>query len=161
MITYRRLLISDISFIDKLILDEKKNYEIFLKIGWSTKQILNQLNKNTNFSFGIFFNNSLISFILGDLFNIEKISEYEILLLYVVKEHRSKGFGTKLLQKIEEKNYCLKKIYLEVSENNLEGIYFYKKMNFKKIYKRKNYFSLQDKKNNAFVMLKNYWYEKK
>ena len=156
MITYRRLLISDIDFIDKLILDEKNNYEEFLKMGWSTKQIKNQLNKNINLSFGGFYNNSLVSFILGDLFNIEKISEYEILLLYVVKEHRSKRLGTKLLQKIKEKNNCLKKIYLEVSEKNLEGISFYKKMNFKKIYERKNYFSLQDKKNNAFVMLKNY-----
>ena len=126
MITCRRLFISDISFLDNLILDEKNNYEEFLKIGWSTKQILNQLNKNTNFSFGIFSNNSLISLILGDLFNIEKISEYEILLLYVVKEHRSKRLGTKLLQKIKEKNNCLKKIYLEVSEKNLEGISFYK-----------------------------------
>ena len=156
MITCHKLQINDIDFIDKLILVEKHNYEEFLRIGWSTKQILNQLNKNTNFSFGIFSNNSLISFILGDLFNIEKISEYEILLLYVCKNFRNKGLGKKLIRKIEKNNSSLKKIYLEVSENNLKGISFYKKINFKKIYKRKNYFSLIDKKNNAFVMLKNY-----
>ena len=156
MITYRKLIISDIDSIEKLISLEKNNYKEFSKIGWSIKQVFNQLNKNINFSFGGFYNDSLISFILGDLFNIEKISEYEILLFYVCKDFRSKGLGTELLKKIEEKNNCLKKIYLEVSENNLEGIAFYKKMNFKEIYKRKNYFSFQNKKNNALVMLKNY-----
>ena len=156
MITYRKLIISDINSIDSLIFVEKNNYKEFLEMGWSTKQVLNQLNKNTNLSFGAFYNDSLISFILGDLFNIEKISEYEILLIYVCRDFRSKGLGTKLFKKIEENNNYLKKIYLEVSEKNLEGISFYKKMSFKKIYKRKNYFSAQDKKNDAFVMLKNY-----
>ena len=146
----------DINSIDRLIFFEKNNYIEFLKMGWSTKQVLNQLNKNIDFSFGGFNNNSLNSFILGDLFNIEKISEYEILLLYVCKKFRNKGFGTKLLKKIEENNTQLKKIYLEVSENNLEGLTFYKKMNFKKIYTRKKYFSFQNNKINAFVMSKNY-----
>ena len=156
MITYRKLLINDINFIDKLISLERDNYEEFLRMGWSTKEISNQLNKIINLSFGGFYNDSLQSFILGDLFNIEKISEYEILLIYVCKDFRHKGLGTKLLKKIKENNKCLKKIYLEVSENNLEGISFYKKMNFKKIYIRKNYFSIQEKKSDALVMSKNY-----
>ena len=156
MITYRKLLINDINFIDKLISLERDNYEEFLRMGWSTKEISNQLNKIINLSFGGFYNDSLQSFILGDLFNIEKISEYEILLIYVCKDFRHKGLGTKLLKKIKENNKCLKKIYLEVSENNLAGISFYKKMNFKKIYIRKNYFSTQEKKSDALVMSKNY-----
>lgn len=155
MITYRKLLINDINLIDKLIYIEKKNYEEFIRIGWSAKQVLNQLNKNTNFSIGGFYNNSLNSFILGDLFNIEKILEYEILLMYVCKDFRNKGLGTKLLKKLKENNICLKKIYLEVSESNLEGISFYKKMLFTKIYTRKNYFSFKNKKSDAFVMSKN------
>ena len=36
------------------------------------------------------------------LFNIEKISEYEILLIYVCKNFRKKGLGTKLLNKIDQ-----------------------------------------------------------
>ena len=156
MITFRKLIINDINSLDKLISLEKNNYSHFLKMGWSIKEIINQLNKNINFSFGGFYNNSMISFILGDLLNIEKISEYEILLLYVCKDFRNLGLGANLLKKIKENNNCLKKIYLEVSENNSEGISFYEKMNFKKIYERKNYFSTQDKKSDAFVMLKNY-----
>ena len=156
MINYRKLVIKDIGFIDKLIYVEKNNYDEFLKIGWSAKQIINQLKKNTNLSFGVFYNNSLISFILGDLFDVEKISEYEMLLLYVRQDFRGNGLATNLLKKIENNSNYLKKIYLEVSENNLEGICFYKKMNFKKIYKRNNYFLTQDIKSDAFVMLKSY-----
>ena len=156
MILFRKLTINDVKFIEKLISDEKINYEQFLRIGWSTKQVLNQLNKKTNVSFGGFYKDSLASFILTDLFNIEKISEYEILLIYVCKNFRNKKLGTKLLNKIEENNNNLKKIYLEVSENNLEGVSFYKKMNFTKIYTRKNYFSFLTKKSDAFVMSKNY-----
>ena len=82
----------------------------------------------------------LVSFIIGNLFNIEKISEYEILLIYVSKHFRKKGLGTQLINKIKKIISHLKKIYLEVSKNNSEGISFYKKMKFKTIYLRKNYF---------------------
>ena len=83
MITFRKLRDDDKSQIGKLILNEGFDYEEFIDMGWSLNQIINQLNKNTNFSYGAFYNNTLVSFILGDLLNIEKISEYEILLIYV------------------------------------------------------------------------------
>ena len=156
MITFRKLYKNDNKFLNKLIYTEENNYKDFLKMGWSLEQIINQFHKRTNFSFGGFHNDSLISFILGDLFNIEKISEYEILLIYVCKNFRKKGLGTKLFKKIEENNNCLKKIYLEVSKNNLEGISFYKKLNFKKINSRKNYYTIENKKTDAFIMSKNY-----
>tara|TARA_B110000014_G_C19901511_1_gene466440 strand:- start:284 stop:637 length:354 start_codon:yes stop_codon:yes gene_type:complete len=117
---------------------------------------MGQLNKDTNLSFGAFYNKSLVSFIIGDLFNIEKISEYEILLLYVSKSFRKKGLGSQLINKIEENKSRLKKIYLEVSENNLEAISFYTKMNFKTIYTRKNYFFIDNKRIDALVMDKTY-----
>ena len=120
--------------------------------------LLFKLYKNVNLSYGAFYKNLLISFIFGDLFYIEKESEYEILLIYVCKNFRKKGIGTKLLKKIEEnKNkLCLKKIYLEVSKNNTEGISFYNKMNFKKIYTRKNYYYINNKKIDAEVYSKNF-----
>ena len=156
MITYRKLSKDDNILLKKLISNEGIDYEEFLNMGWSLNEIINQLNKNTNLSFGAFYNESLVSFILGDLFNIEKISEYEILLIYVSKYFRKKGLGTKLINKIEENNNCLKKIYLEVSKNNSVGISFYTKMKFKKIYTRKNYFFLVNKKIDALVMSKTY-----
>ena len=156
MIHYRKLTKDDDNFFRNFISYEGKHYDDFLSMGWSTNQIINQINKKTNFSFGAFNNKTLVSFILGDLFNIEKISEYEILLIYVSKDFRKKGFGTKLLNKIEENNTRLKKIYLEVSKNNSEGISFYTKMKFKNMNTRKNYFFIKNKHIDAIAMVKTY-----
>ena len=156
MINYRQLTNEDNSLFNNLISREGKDYEDFLNIGWSESQIINQFSKNTNSSFGAFYDKSLVSFILGDLFNIEKISEYEILLIYVCKSFRKKGLGTKLLNKIEENNTRLKKIYLEVSKNNSEGISFYRKMKFIGMHTRKNYFFIKNKHTDALAMVKTY-----
>ncbi|MBD1147279.1 GNAT family N-acetyltransferase [Pelagibacterales bacterium SAG-MED31] len=156
MINYRQLTKNDDNFFKNLISYEGNYYDDFLSMGWSKNQIINQINKKTNLSFGAFYNENLVSFILGDLFNIEKMSEYEILLIYVSKHFRKKGLGTKLLNKIEENNICLKKIYLEVSKNNSEGILFYTKMKFIKIRTRKNYFFIKNKYIDALVMVKTY-----
>ena len=156
MINYRRLTKDDDYFFKNLIFYEGKYYDDFLSMGWSKNQIINQINKKTNLSFGAFYNETLVSFILGDLFNIEKISEYEILIIYVCKDFRKKGLGTKLLNKIEENNTRLKKIYLEVSKNNSEGISFYKKIKFIGMHTRKNYFNINNKKIDALGMVKTY-----
>ena len=156
MINYRQLTKDDVNFFKNLISYEGKHYNDFLSMGWSKNQIINQMNKKTNLSFGAFYNKMLVSFILGDVFNIEKISEYEILLIYVRKDFRKKGLGTKLLNKIEENNARLKKIYLEVSKNNSEGISFYTKMKFIGMHTRKNYFFINNKHIDALAMVKTY-----
>ena len=156
MINYQQLTNDDNNHFNNLIFNEGKNYENFLNMGWSSNQIINQFNKDTNLSFGAFYNESLVSFIIGNLFNIEKIAEYEILLIYVIEHFRKKGLGTQLINKIKENNNHLKKIYIEVSKNNSEGIAFYTKMKFKTIYTRKNYFLINNKTIDAFAMSKTY-----
>ena len=156
MINYRQLTKDDDNFLKNLISYEGKHYDDFLSLGWSKNQIINQINKKTNLSFGAFYNETLVSFILGDLFNIEKISEYEILLIYVSKNFRKKGLGTKLLNKIEKNNTRLKKIYLEVSKNNSEGISFYTKMKFIGTHTRKNYFFIKNNHIDALAMVQTY-----
>jgi ribosomal protein S18 acetylase RimI-like enzyme len=156
LINYRQLTNEDDNFFNNLISYEGKNYDDFLNMGWSKDQIINQINKKTNLAFGAFYSETLVSFILGDVFNIEKISEYEILLIYVCKNFRNKGLGTKLLNKIEENNTRLKKIYLEVSKNNFEGISFYTKMKFIGTHTRKNYFFIKNNHIDALVMVKTY-----
>ena len=156
MINYRQLTRDDNNFFKNLISYEGKYYDDFLNLGWSKDQIINQINKKTNLAFGAFYNETLVSFILGDLFNIEKISEYEILQIYVCKSFRKKGLGTKLLNKIEENNARLKKIYLEVSKNNSEGISFYTKMKFIGTHTRKNYFFIKNNYIDALAMVKTY-----
>ena len=143
MINYRKLTKDDDNFFKNLISYEGKHYDDFLSLGWSNNQIINQINKKTNLAFGALYNETLVSFILGDLFNIEKISEYEILLIYVCKDFRKKGLGTKLLNKIEENNTRLKKIYLEVSKIILKEYLFYTKMKFISTHTRKNYFFIK------------------
>tara|TARA_B100001175_G_C19470928_1_gene621692 strand:+ start:787 stop:1257 length:471 start_codon:yes stop_codon:yes gene_type:complete len=156
VIKIRKLKKKDSNYFNKLIDDDSANYHEFSCKGWTLHEINNQFNKTTNLSYGVFYRDIMISFIFGDLINIEKISEYEILLIYVSKHYRKKGFGTKLIKAIEENINCIKKIYLEVSINNLEGISFYKKMGFNEINIRKDYYSSKNKKNDAFIMLKNY-----
>ena len=156
MITYRRLTKNDNNLFKKLIIDEGAAYREFLGMGWSANEISNQFDKKTNFSCGLLYNNTLVSFVLGDLFDIEKFSEYEILLMYVCKNFRKKGLATKLINKIEEENNYLRKINLEVSKNNSKAILFYTKMKFKKIYLRKNYFLVDNEKIDALVMSKIY-----
>ena len=156
MINYQQLTNDDNNHFNNLIFNEGKNYENFLNMGWSSNQIINQFNKDTNLSFGAFYNESLVAFIIGNLFNIEKIAEYEILLIYVIEHFRKKGLGTQLINKIKENNSRLKKIYLEVSQNNSEGIAFYTKMKFKTIYTRKNYLLINKKRIDAFAMSKTY-----
>ncbi len=160
MISIRKLEKKDKKYFGELIRQDALNYKEYSRIGWSAKQIYNQFNKITNLSYGAFDKDLLISFIFGDLINIEKKSEYEILLIYVSTHFRKKGLGTKLIKNIE-KNTNLTKIHLEVSKNNLEGISFYKKMGFKKLYTRKDYFKFQNKRVDAFLMSKIIKNEKK
>jgi len=157
LITIKRLNKEDYQLFNELILVEGNNFNEFLKLGWSVNQIKKQLNKNVDLSYGAFYENVLMSFILGDLINIEKIAEYEILFIYVCKNFRNQGIGTKLLKKIEgiDNSVCLRKIYLEVSKNNREAISFYIKMNFEKIYTRKNYYIIDKEKIDAEVFAKN------
>ena len=62
-----------------LIFCNKEDFDYFQQIGWSKKQYLNQIDKKINYSFGISKNKKIIGFIIGDLINVEKKSEYEIL----------------------------------------------------------------------------------
>ena len=156
MIQSRKLEKTDSRYFEHLISEDLINYQEYIDQGWSLKQINNQFDKSTNLSYGFFYNDLMVSFIFGDLINIEKNAEYEIHLIYVAKNFRNKGLGPKLIKKIEENCHHLRKIYLEVSEINLKGISFYKKMGFKKIYTRKNYYSYQNKKTDGFLMEKLY-----
>ena len=80
---------------------EDKGY--FRALGWSKNQIILQFSKYVNFSFGGYYNKKFVAFLIGDLIFIEKVSEYEILFIYVKKTYRRKGLA----------NYLLNKIYIQ------------------------------------------------
>ena len=148
MIKIKKLKQIDLKTCLNLVHNEKDNFIDLKFIGWSKKQITSQFSKSIDYSLGIYKDNNLISFMLGDLISIEKDAEYEILLLYVKKSERREGFASKLLKYIEKqkKNLNLKKIYLEVSKNNNNAIYLYKKNKYNLINIRKNYYLIKNQK---------------
>ena len=110
-----------------------------------------------NLGYGLFEKDTLQGFVIGQLIRVEKILEYEILLIYIKENKRKLGYASKLLNEIptllQKKN--LKKIYLEVASNNFRAINLYKKNNYKKKGIRKKYYSIANKKIDAFFFEKN------
>jgi len=128
----------------------------FVNLGWSLNQFSLQFKKEICLGFGLFEDNVMHGFLIGDLITIEKNLEYEILLIYIKTNRRKLGYATKLINDIflifKHKN--LRKIYLEVAINNLAAINFYKKNNFNKNGIRKNYYNVGDNKIDAFFFEK-------
>ena len=156
MIKIKKLKQIDLKSCLNLVHNEKDNFIDLKLIGWSKKQITSQFSKSIDYSLGIYKDNNLISFMLGDLISIEKDAEYEILVLYVKKSERREGFASKLLKYIEKqkKNLNLKKIYLEVSKNNNNAIYLYKKNKYNLINIRKNYYLIKNQKIDSLCYVK-------
>tara|TARA_B100000700_G_C14543217_1_gene622996 strand:- start:37 stop:513 length:477 start_codon:yes stop_codon:yes gene_type:complete len=156
LIEFKKLKQTDLKSCLDLVYNDSEDFHDLKDIGWSKKQINSQLNKINNYSLGIYDNNNLITFVLGDLIFIEKDSEYEILILYVKKSRRREGFASKLLNYLEKqkKSLNLKKIYLEVSKNNNNAINLYKKSKFNLINIRTNYYLINNQKFDSYCYVK-------
>jgi len=146
------------NFIDchNLIAINKNDKFYFENLGWKLNQFKKQLLKDNNFSLGLFNNDLIISFVIGDIISIEKITEYEILLIYVNFNYRQLGYACKLLNEIPlslNKNH-LKKIYLEVSSDNFSAIKLYQKNNFLQTGARKNYYKFTNKRFDSLLFEK-------
>ncbi len=144
---------SNINLCENLLLKNIKDYNYFKEIGWNSKQYKLQIKKEVDFSFGLIEMNLLIGFIIGDLITIKKNLEYEILFLYIAKEHRNKGNATFLINSLVDKkiDISINKIILEVDSSNNIGNNFYKKNNFVQTGLRKNYYSFNSKKTDALL----------
>ena len=64
----------------------------------------------------------------------EVLNEAEIIFIAVDKDHKRQGLATKLVQSLDGA------IYLDVNENNLGAINFYKTCGFTEYARRKNYY---------------------
>ena len=67
--------------------------------------------------------------------------EIEIVKIGIIKSHQRKNYGSMLINEI--KKLKIKKIFLEVSVQNMKAINFYFKNGFKKIGVRKGYYASQ------------------
>ena len=120
--------------------DSKSCYELDLKSirFWNQNQWENELRKDYITAIGIYLNNSIIGICV-----FHKIyDEVEIRYLTVHPAYKRRGLGKKLIYRILK--YCkhenIKKIFLEVSLNNKQALYFYDYLGFETISIRKKYY---------------------
>ena len=84
------------------------------------------------------------------------IDEYEILSLATDESKRRLGLGSQLLYRlmILAKKEKIKRVLLEVGQNNIAAVKLYEKSGFKKISKRANYYIRQGEASDAYIMEK-------
>ena len=130
----------ELSSIIKFIDDNSDEYFYFKKIGWNLKNIESQFNKVNNYSLGYYKANNLLGLLIGDTIKNDNDYELELHILLVSKDQRRKQIATKLLNYVETNIIKFSKIYIEVAEDNLDAISFYKKNNFVFLNFRHNYY---------------------
>ena len=89
--------------------------------------------------------NKIVGFLVFDVI----YEKCEIIDIYVSKDYRGQNIAYELISEIE-KDFNIENITLEVSSNNISAINLYKKLNFKEVAIRKNYYNDSD----AILMLK-------
>tara|TARA_B100001057_G_scaffold451550_1_gene494649 strand:- start:2334 stop:2810 length:477 start_codon:yes stop_codon:yes gene_type:complete len=148
---FKNLSKNDLGLINLLITNEEKDFSYFKNLGWSKKNIINQLNKNNNFMLGYLIDNKLIGILIGDITENNEDLELEIHLLFVSKKYRRKKIATSLLDHIQLKRklFNISKIYIEVAENNSKALKFYEKNNFVFFNFRHNYYRYKNDTINA------------
>ena len=134
--------------------DNSDEYSYFKKIGWSLKNIESQFNKVNNYSLGFFKANNLVGILIGDLIKNDKGYDLELHILFVSKEQRRKKIATKLLNFVETNIIKFSQIFIEVAEDNLDAISFYKKNNFVFLNFRHNYYKYNDRNVHAKCFIK-------
>ena len=156
MLKIKKILFNHASDCEDLINTSNLDLKYFKRLGWNFNQFKSQILKEINYGLGIFNGSTLEGLLLGDLITIEKMTEYEILLIYVNSQKRKLGYATKLLENIQItlKKKNLKKIFLEVAIDNYQAIKLYKKNKFKKNGIRKNYYLMDNNKIDAFFFEK-------
>ncbi len=92
------------------------------------------------------------NYIIGFISSIYDGFSLEILNIVIDKHYQSKGYGIKLITYVLDE-IMPENVSLEVRESNVKAINLYKKLNFKEIRVRKNYYSNNE---NAIVMQKLY-----
>ncbi len=144
----------ELTSIIKFTDDNSNEYSYFKKIGWNLKNIESQFNKVNNYSLGYFKGNNLVGLLIGDAIKNNKDYELELHILLVSKDYRRKQIATKLLNYVETNIIKFSQIFIEVAEDNLDAISFYKKNNFVFLNFRHNYYKYNNKNVHAKCFIK-------
>ncbi len=122
--------------LEEICLIDNQNFDFFNR--WDNQDFLFYvLSKNYIFSV-LKYNNSVIGFCLSFISNYES----ELYKIAISKDYQNLGFG-KLLLRLHLAYLTLfevKQNYLEVNINNHKAINLYKKLGYKEINIRKNYY---------------------
>ncbi len=105
---------------------------------WSKKQWANELKKEGIKVYGL----SLSKLVIGICVLHVVLDEAQINFFAINQKYRKKGFGSHfmsyLIKECEKLN--IKKLYLEVSQNNISAKKFYSRFDFSTVGIRKNYY---------------------
>ena len=105
---------------------------------WSKKQWANEFKKEGTKIYGLFIENLVVGICVFQVV----LDEAQIIYFVINKKFREKGFGSYLMcyliKKCEKLN--LKKLVLEVSQNNVTAKRFYSSFDFLTVGIRKNYY---------------------
>ena len=143
-----------LSSIIKFMYYNSNEYNYFKKIGWNLKNIESQFNKINNYSLGYFKANNLVGLLVGDAIKNDKDYDLELHILFVSKDQRRKKIASKLLNYVETNIIKFSQIFIEVAEDNLDAISFYKKNNFVFLNFRHNYYKYNNKNVHAKCFIK-------
>tara|TARA_B100001093_G_scaffold449925_1_gene456396 strand:- start:1507 stop:1941 length:435 start_codon:yes stop_codon:yes gene_type:complete len=102
---------------------------------YSSKNELKSLEKNTSHVIWKIEEKKIIGFV--SFFHVK--DEIEIIKICIIKSFQRKNYGSILINEI--KKLKIKKIFLEVSVENINAINFYLKNGFKKIGIRRGYYA--------------------
>jgi len=138
---------NDIALLEKFLIKEESSFLQLAELGWTTKQIKNQLKKINNFSICYCVNQIINGILIGETIQNTNSYDLEIHLIYVAKENRREKIATNLLNyiKFHKDKTKISNIYLEVSEDNEKAINFYEKNDFVFLRFRHNYYKYNNK----------------
>lgn len=109
---------------------------------WNSETLKNELKNNNSYYIVAKINNSIVGFA-----GIKTVlDEADIMNIVTKKDSRNSGIGSALFSSIINyaKSNNVKKITLEVNENNVPAIKLYKKFGFEQIAKREKYYNGTD-----------------
>ena len=147
----------DLNLIKSFIIKNIEDFKSFTDLGWSLENIRNHFKKKNNFSIGYFYKNEIYGLLIGEYIpNENNVFDLEIHIIYVNKKNRRNNIGSKILSFVEKNKQLtnISKIFLEVSDNNLEAIKFYEKNNFVLFEFRHNYYRDKNNTHNALCYFK-------
>ncbi len=118
---------------------------------WSIGSFIDCINSSYQ-NIVIFEDDSLLGFCISTV----NFTESHLLNISIHPDFRSQGLGQKLLSKTEKEltKKGVSDIFLEVRNSNISAINFYKKNNYKKVGKRKNYYRLLEGREDGLIYTK-------